>query len=191
MRSCEPDGLDTGRVRGLLGQRFDYGDLDKSYRRSSKGVLPSERRLGGFRGGEAWSRLIHPSQCEVDSLSIGRSVRDDWRATSMGDGPCVDELWTDKSVFYEEWAEASEPTEVNQGDRAAELPGGLVFNDIAEYSLTDDLSGEALDGPLATIAKREEATEINRHKVWAERPVADCLRDTGKPPIPVRWVSTK
>ena len=86
--------------------------------------------------------------------------------------------------------EASEPTEVNRVDHAAELPGGLVFTDIAEYSLTDDLSGEALDGQLVTIAKREEATEKYRREVWTEKPVADCLRDIGKPPIPVRWVST-
>ena len=110
--------------------------------------------------------------------------------TAVEDGPCVDELWTGKSVFYEKWDEASEPTEVNRVDRAAELPGGLVFTDIAEYSLTDDLSGEALDGQLVTIAKREEVTAIYRRTVWTEAPVADCIRDTGKPPIPVRWVST-
>ena len=39
-----------------------------------------------------------------------------------------------------------------------DLPGGLVFTDVAEYSLTDDLSGESLDGQLVTLAKREEVT---------------------------------
>ena len=66
----------------------------------------------------------------------------------------------------------------------------MVFTDIAEYSLTDDLSGEALDGQLVTIANREEVTEIYRRTVWTEAPVADCIRETVKPPIPVRWVST-
>ena len=27
-----------------------------------------------------------------------------------------------------------------------------------------------------------------RRQVWLEKPVGDCFRDTGKPPIPVRWV---
>ena len=56
--------------------------------------------------------------------------------------------------------------------------------------MTDDLSGEPLDGALVTMAKREEITEIYRRAVWSEAPVEDCIRDTGKPPIPVRWVST-
>ena len=102
----------------------------------------------------------------------------------MEDVPCVDEVWTGKSVFYEKWDEASEPTEVNRVDRVADLLGGLVFTDIAEYSLTDDLSGEALYGQLVTIAKREEVTEIYRRTVWAEALVADCIRDIGKPPGP-------
>ena len=138
--------------------------------------------------------------------SAGRSIRDDWRVTAVEERPCefslresclkvrasscLEELWTGQSIFYETWDEASEPTEVNRVDRAAELPGGLFLTDIAEYSLTDDISGEALDGPPVTIAKREEVTEIYRRKVRTEKPVADCLRDTGKPPIPVRWVPT-
>ena len=61
----------------------------------------------------------------------------------MEDGPCVEEdQWTGKCVFYEDWAEASEPAEVFRVDRATELPGGLVFTDIAEYSLVGDLKGE-------------------------------------------------
>ena len=60
------------------------------------------------------------------------------------------------------------------------FPNGLVFTDLAEYSLTDDLSGEVLDGHLATMAKREELTEVYRRSVWTETPVEDCIRDTGK-----------
>ena len=52
----------------------------------------------------------------------------------------------------------------------------------------DDLIGKALDGALVTGAKREEAIELYRRKFWLEKPVSDCVRDTGKPPIPVRWV---
>ena len=61
-------------------------------------------------------------------------------------------------------------------DRATDLPGGLVFTDVAEYSPTDDLSGDPLDGQLVTIAKREEVTEVYRQAVWTEAPVADCFR---------------
>ena len=47
----------------------------------------------------------------------------------------------------------------------------IVFTDIVEYSLTDDLFGEALDGQLVTIAKREKVTEIYRRTVWTEAPL--------------------
>ena len=54
----------------------------------------------------------------------------------------------------------------------------------------DDLSGKPLDGVRVTAAKHEELTEMYRRQVWVERPTSDCYRDTGKPPIPVRWVVT-
>ena len=55
----------------------------------------------------------------------------------------------------------------------------------------DDLSGEPLDPTLTTLAKREEITEIYRRSVWLDRWVEYCYRDTGKPPMPVRWVKTR
>ena len=75
-------------------------------------------------------------------------------------------------------------------DRYVEVPGDPVFTVIAEYSSTDNLTNEPLDGPLVTVAKREEVTEIYRRKVWTEALVEECVKLTGKPPIPVRWVST-
>ena len=47
-----------------------------------------------------------------------------------------------------------------------------------------------MPAPLITLARREEITEMYRRKVWVEKSVEDCLRDTGKLPIPVRWVVT-
>ena len=45
--------------------------------------------------------------------------------------------------------------------------------------------------PTLTIAaKREEVTEMYRRSVWLEKWVEDCYRDTGKPSMPVRWVTT-
>ena len=77
--------------------------------------------------------------------------------------------------------------EMNQVDRAGDLPGPVVFTNVPEYSLVDDLSGEPLPPPLVTLAKREEVTEIYRRERWIERSVEDCFRDTGKPPIRERW----
>ena len=88
----------------------------------------------------------------------GKPIRDDSKMTAIEDGPLKGELWVGKCVFYEAWDEATNPGEINQVGRKSDLPGGLVFTDVAEYSLTDDLSGEPLDGQLVTIAKREEAT---------------------------------
>ena len=79
---------------------------------------------------------------------------------------------------------------MNQVDRAGDLLGPLVFTNVPEYSLIDDLSGEPLPSPLVTLAKREEVTEMYRREVWVKQSIEDCFRDTGKPPIPVRWVVT-
>ena len=76
---------------------------------------------------------------------MGKSIKDDWRKTAVGDGPTAplsEELWVGKCVFFETWDEASEPAEVSRVDRYAELPCDLVFTDIAEYSLTDSLTNE-------------------------------------------------
>ena len=70
------------------------------------------------------------------------------------------------------------------------MPGDLVFRDIPEYSMVDDLIGNPLEATQVTGAKHEEVTEMYRRRVWLEKPVAECFRDTGKPPIPVRWVVT-
>ena len=77
---------------------------------------------------------------------------------------------------------------IEQIDRAVDPPGKLVFTNISEYSLVDDLSGEALPAPLVTLAKREEISEMYRRQGWVEKTIEECMKETGKPPIPVRWV---
>ena len=52
----------------------------------------------------------------------------------------------------------------------------------------DDLSGEPRPASLVTLAKRDEITGMYRRQVWIEKPIEECMKDTGKPPIPVRWV---
>ena len=133
----------------------------------------------------------------------GGSIRDDWRTSSEED--LMEDYWVGRCVFYEDWAEASTSHDrpvaqvlnlmqgmkaVVETDKKAEMPNGLVFQDLYEYSLIDDLTGKPLDPSLVTIAKHEEIMEMYRRTVWVERPTTDCIRDTGKSPIPVRWVST-
>ena len=97
--------------------------------------------------------------------SEGKVVQDNWRKTEMAEGPCEDSaIWAGSCIFRESWSTTSE--EVHQIDRAAGIPGSLVFTNIPEYSLVDDLSGDSLPAPLVTLAKREEITEMYRRKVW-------------------------
>ena len=74
--------------------------------------------------------------------------------------------------------------------RVCLLPGGLVLQDIPERNASDYLTGKPLDTVRVTFAKHVELTGMYRRQVWVERPVEDCYRDTGRPPIPVRWVVT-
>ena len=60
---------------------------------------------------------------------------------------------------------------MSQVDRALDPPGKLVFTNVPEYSVIDDLTGEELPASLVTAAKREEITEMYRRTVWKERPV--------------------
>ena len=68
----------------------------------------------------------------------------------------------------------------------ASIPGYLVFQDIPERNITDNLTGKPLEVVRVTSAKHEELTEIYRRQVWVEKSVDERFRDTGKPPIPVR-----
>ena len=59
--------------------------------------------------------------------------------------------------------------------------GDLVFQDDWDYNPQDDLPGKPLEPGLVIGAKREELTEIYRRRVWAEKYVEDCFRDTEIP----------
>ena len=134
------------------------------------------------------------------------SVCDNWKSAGFDDALLGEKLWTGKCVFNESWDSMTDETAPNPiasvarlmkevsavtgREEEVSLPNGLVFTDLAEYSLVDDLSGEALDGYLVTLPKHEEITDVYRRSVWTEAPVENCIRDTGKPPIPVRWVVT-
>ena len=131
--------------------------------------------------------------------SDGGVTQDNWRKAEMSDGPDdVSKEWTGSCVFRERWSVTSKglltgslsATGVGQVDRATDPPGKLVFTNIPEYSVVDDLSGDPLPASLVTLAKREEITEMYRRSVWTETSTSECVNATGKPPIPVRWVIT-
>ena len=70
------------------------------------------------------------------------------------------------------------------------MPGDLAFQYVPRKNAVDDLSGKPPEVVQVAAAKHEELTEMYRRQVWVERSTSDCFRDTGKPPIPVRWVVT-
>ena len=157
-------GVDAGLGEDMSESIFDYG--------SKMGQLPYDE--GGCwvydETTATWTRIIvvprkefyHPSEGLERSTMIGpvlssprdsrvtipqreKIVKDNWRKVAMHESPtCTSEEWTGKFIFCENWAGASMPEEVNQVDRAGDLPGGLVFTNIPEYSLLDDLTGEPL-----------------------------------------------
>ena len=99
------------------------------------------------------------------------AVCDNWKAAGFDDALLGEKLWTGKCVFNESWDSMTDETAPNPiasvarlikevsavtgREEEVSLPNGLVFTDLAEYSLVDDLSGEALDGYLVTLAKHE------------------------------------
>ena len=72
----------------------------------------------------------------------------------------------------------------------APIPGDLVFQNIPERNVVDDLTGKPLEAVRVTSAKHEALTEMYRRQVCLEKSVDECFHDTGRPPIPVRWVVT-
>ncbi len=95
-------------------------------------------------------------------------------------------------VFYEKWSDANEQKELDEVaiNEEKELPKELIFRDIVDYNTSDDLSGKALVPELVTEAKREELTEVYRRGDWKGSAMEDCIRETWKPPMPIRWVVT-
>ena len=147
-----------------------------------------------------------------------RPIKDNWRK-EVGELEIGGDLveWIGKVVFFERWAQDdsdldSEEAELksemrgmelgSRGARAhgieygasvngmASIPSDLAFQDIPERNIADDLTGKPLEAVRVTSAKHEELTEMYRRQVWVEKSVDEYVQDTGKPPIPVRWVVT-
>jgi len=52
----------------------------------------------------------------------------------------------------------------------------------------DDLTGQALNPELVRAARAKELEYFDGKNVWQLRPIDECRRITGKPPVTVRWV---
>ena len=52
----------------------------------------------------------------------------------------------------------------------------------------DDTNGKELRGDLVKEARRDEIDEVRRMKVWTKVPRAQCIAETGKQPVKLRWV---
>ena len=114
---CE-DASPEAQLGGSSGEElgasiFDYG--------SQMGLIPDEPENYWVRDltTATWTRFIviprkefyHPSEGEcgpdVSTLrntrltvpSVGKSIRDDWRATPVEDGPSAGEVWVGKCVL--------------------------------------------------------------------------------------------
>ena len=52
----------------------------------------------------------------------------------------------------------------------------------------DDMSGKELRGDLVRAARAEEIETIRKMRVWVKVDREQCFRETGRPPIKLRWV---
>ena len=64
-----------------------------------------------------------------------------------------------------------------------------MYADICkDANFTDDISGKSLPKNLCIKAREEDMMEFQKHNVYTEVPIEECLRVTGKMPIGVRWI---
>ncbi len=54
----------------------------------------------------------------------------------------------------------------------------------------DVISGEELDGELIREAKKVEMETFKKHGVYEKVPRQECLENTGKEPVEVKWFDT-
>ena len=110
---------------------------------------PSEGDGGPGLGNLSGKRMHVPTSV--------KTVCDNWKVAGFDDALLGERLWTGKCVFNECWDDMTdesapdpiasvaklleEVSAVTGKDKEVNLPNGLVFTDIAEYSLFDDLWG--------------------------------------------------
>ena len=52
----------------------------------------------------------------------------------------------------------------------------------------DDTNGKELRADLVKEARAEEISEVRKMGVWRKVPRSECLAETGRPPIKLRWI---
>ena len=64
----------------------------------------------------------------------------------------------------------------------------VEFEDHNWQRYWDDMSGKELKGDLVRAAREEELETVKKMKVWVKVDREQCFRETGRPPIKLRWV---
>ena len=87
----------------------------------------------------------------------------------------------------------AEKGELNTFDlfAAGPVPEMPLIDPEFEEVYMDDVNGGILPAEKVKEARRLEMDYLKeKHGVYVERPRAECFEETGKPPIPVRWLDT-
>ena len=137
-------------------------------------TLPVELRHEhhGLLGGVAWNCAVYPPSL-VDCIlqAIRRQLRLD-RGVPLAAveqdlvcGPHVDD---DPLDVYKE--PLVDPSTVAVGD------------------IYDEYTGIKLDSQNVLKARLEEIGFFDQLKCWLVKPTADCMANTGRPPLPTRWI---
>ena len=75
------------------------------------------------------------------------------------------------------------------GSQVSECPSEFLHEqDYTNMVAIDDVSGQVLDPKLMVAARRDELAYFREMGVYDKVDVAECWKETGKPPIGVRWV---
>ena len=75
-------------------------------------------------------------------------------------------------------------------DEVVELNETRAQEDKSQWRYWDDVSGKELDSKMVEEARREEIEVVRKMGVWTKVPRAQCLAETGRPPVGTRWVDT-
>ena len=61
-------------------------------------------------------------------------------------------------------------------------------NEPKDLTFHDDITGARLETDLIITARAEEMSEFRKHGVYKLVKISECLKNTGKTPVGVRWV---
>ena len=101
-------------------------------------------------------------------------------------------------------------TEVVEGCSGSSSSAGIVLRDdegdvmVGEVAVNvepedeelkikayDDLTGREMNAEDTRLGREEEIEYMQNRRIWDEKDEEDCWKDTGKPPVSVRWVDVQ